>query len=465
MPLKHALAVALLGSLAGCGAGGTALSLPNSSQATSRTTSSYAVVYNFRGPPSDGYVPMGGLVSDGSGHLYGITAYGSGNLQTCSGGCGTFFSFDPSSRRETVLYSFGRTRRDAQSYPNFILFHDGSFYGTTQNGGKHDSGTVFKITPPASASGTWNEAIIYRFRGPPRDGSYPSQIIIDASGTIYGAAGAGGPSQKCTLGCGNVFMLRPPPAGNGEWRETVLHEFAGAPDGAGPSSLTLAPNGTLYGETNTGGPSSACGNNKGCGTVFALAPSRHGSGWALSIVHAFRTAKGPKNDGEVPEGGLTLTSSGTLYGVTAYGGPQTRCYIHGYDWSGCGTFFLLKPTASGDRTRWTESILYLFKGAPADARAPDNLTFEGRGFYGTSAFGGQGYCNRYWGCGTLFHLSPPRRDSHWSETMVHSLGGGRSDGWDPGGPVIDEGKDFYGVTMYGGAYCTFGCGTIYEFRP
>jgi uncharacterized repeat protein (TIGR03803 family) len=407
---------------------------------------------------------MQSLVSDGSGSLYGITAFGGGSVQTCNGGCGTFFGFDPSSHRETVLYSFGATRHDKQLYPNFILFHDGSFYGTTLNGRKNDSGTVFKITPPASESGTWSESTLYHFRGAPRDGSYPGQIIIDASGTIYGAAAAGGPSHKCNLGCGNVFMLKPP-AKNGEWRETVLHEFEGAPDGAGPNSLTFAPNGTLYGETNGGGPSSACGSHKGCGTVFALSRSRHGSRWALSIVHAFRTSKGPKNDGEFPNGGLTVASNGALYGVTAYGGPATHCYVRGYDWSGCGTFFLLKPAASGDRTRWTESILYLFKGAPADARGPDSLAFEGRGFYGTSAFGGQGYCNRYWGCGTLFHLSPPGRDSHWSETMVHSFSGGTSDGHDPSGPVIAAGKDFYGITMYGGAYCQFGCGTIYELRP
>lgn len=465
MAARHVLAVLLLGVLVGCNAGSIALSPPNSSDAASRTTSSYAVVYNFRGSPSDGYVPMVSLVSDGSGRLYGVTSYGGGNVQACNGGCGSFFSFDPSSRRETVLYSFGRTRRDAQSYPNFILFHDGSFYGVTQNGGEHDSGTVFKITPPATENGAWNEAIIYRFRGAPHDGSYPGQLIMDSSGTIYGAAVGGGPSRKCALGCGNVFMLTPPPAGNGVWRETVLHEFAGAPDGAGPNSLALAPNGTLYGETASGGPSSACGNDKGCGTVFALSRSRHGSRWDLSIVHAFRTAKGPKNDGEFPNGGLTLASNGELYGVTAYGGPRTHCYVHGYDWSGCGTFFLLKPTAAGGRTRWTESILYLFKGAPADARAPSSLISEGRGFYGTSAFGGQGYCNGYWGCGTLFHLSIARRDSRWSETVVHSFSGRTTDGWDPSGPVIHEGNDFYGATMYGGAYCLFGCGTIYQFRP
>ena len=465
MATKTPLYAALLLSLAACNAGGLTSSLPNHALSAARAKSSYALVYSFRGAP-DGYVPMGGLVSDGSGLLYGVTNYGGSPPRGCNGstGCGTFFTFDPSSRQDTILYSFGKMRDDGQ-LPNSLLFHNGSFYGTTQDGGTSASlGTVFKITPPAREGGKWNETILYRFRGPPNDGSSPSQLTIDAAGAIYGTAGEGGPATKCALGCGAIFKLTPAP-GKGEWNETILHSFAGVPDGAAPSVLILGQNGTLYGETNAGGRSSACEGvqNLGCGTIFALKPSR-GSRWTETILHSFKAAKAPKNDGEFPYGGLTLAADGALYGVTAYGGPVPGCYTQGYPWSGCGTFFLLKPV-SGERTQWAESILYHFKGGSNDGAKPDSITPEGGGFYGTTVSGGAGYCNRGTGCGTLFHFIPSPHRTKWAETMAHSFSGGISDGWDPGGAVVADRNRLYGLTMYGGAFCTFGCGTIYEFKP
>jgi uncharacterized repeat protein (TIGR03803 family) len=449
-------------SVVACNAAEPSIPPANSVRGAARTTSSYSVVYSFRGEP-DGYVPTGGLISNDSGRLYGVTYYGGATARGCNGdvGCGTFFMFDPSSRRETVLYSFGRTRDDGQ-LPNSLLLYHGSFYGTTQVGGTTASlGTVFKITPPARAGGKWNETILHRFHGSPNDGSDPSQLTIDASGSIYGTAGEGGSATKCFLGCGAIFKLTPPPAGNGEWHETILHSFAGAPDdGAAPFVLILGPNGTFYGETDAGGRSAACGDD-GCGTVFALTAS-HGSRWTEMILHAFKARNTPKNDGEFPNGGLPLTSNGALYGVTAYGG-RGGC-TQGPPWLGCGTFFLLKPS-SDKRAKWTESILYFFKGGASDGGIPDGITSEGRSFYGTTVDGGGGYCERGAGCGTLFSLTPSRHHTKWTETVAHKFSGGTTDGWDPSGPVIAEGGGLYGVTMYGGAYCTFGCGTIYELQP
>lgn len=462
--MKLAPAAALILSLAACGAGGFRLSPPNGAQGTARTTSSYAIVHMFQGAP-DGYVPTSALVSDNSGRLYGVTYYGGATRRGCndSTGCGTFFTFDPSSRQETVLYSFGGMRGDGQ-LPNSLTFYDGSFYGTTEDGGTNASlGTVFKIAPPDRNGGTWKETVLHRFRGSPNDGGDPLRLTIDASGTIYGTAGNGGSATKCFLGCGAIFKLTPP-AGKGEWQETILHSFAGVPDGAAPSTLILAPNRTLYGETNAGGRSTVCGTGRGCGTVFALKPS-HGSGWAETIVHSFQARGAPKNDGEFPYGGLVLTSNGTLDGVTAYGGSLRLCYTQGYPWSGCGTFFQLKPT-HGQQRAWAESIFYLFKGGASDGAAPDAIGSERSGFYGTTVRGGGGYCDRGLGCGTLFHLTTSRARTGWTETIVHSFEGAPSDGWDPSGSAVRDRKGLYGVTMYGGSGpCAFGCGTIYEYQP
>ncbi|MGC2635158.1 MAG: choice-of-anchor tandem repeat GloVer-containing protein [Candidatus Cybelea sp.] len=264
-------------------------------------------MHSFQGSP-DGYVPTSALVSDNSGRLYGVTDYGGVTPHGCNSGtgCGTFFTLDPSSRQETVLYSFGRTRGDGQ-LPNSLLFYDGSFYGTTEDGGTNASlGTVFKITPDRKRS-NWNETILHRFRGSPNDGASPMQLTIDASGIIYGTAGNGGSATKCFQGCGAVFKLTHP-SGKGKWQEAILHSFAGVPDGIAPSDLILAPNRTFYGETGAGGRSTACGSVKGCGTIFALKPSG-GSRWTETIVHSFQANGAPKDDGEFPFGGLVLTST------------------------------------------------------------------------------------------------------------------------------------------------------------
>jgi hypothetical protein len=36
---------------------------------------------------------------------------------------------------------------------------------------------------------------------------------------------------------------------------------------------------------------------------------------------------------------------------------------------------------------------------------------------------------------------------------------------DPGGTIVADHNGLYGITLYGGAFCLFGCGTIYELQP
>jgi len=68
-----------------------------------------------------------------------------------------------------------------------------------------------------------------------------------------------------------VYKLTPPAAGQTAWSESVLHTFAGAPDGAYPSAGLLAnATGTLYGTTPFGGVAGC--RTDGCGTVFEVIP-------------------------------------------------------------------------------------------------------------------------------------------------------------------------------------------------
>jgi hypothetical protein len=104
--------------------GGTGVSLVNGAYAygtvfmlaPSGSGYNYTVLYNFCPPSSttfctDGAAPVGALIEDASGNLYGTTALGGTGTHAlnCIGlGCGTVFKLSPngSGYVETVLYSF-----------------------------------------------------------------------------------------------------------------------------------------------------------------------------------------------------------------------------------------------------------------------------------------------------------------------------------------------------------------------
>ncbi len=160
---------------------------------------------------------------------------------------------------KTVLYSF--TGGFDGSYPTAspVLDSSGALYGTTSDGGTFNrAGTVYKLTPPAGGSGSWEVTTLYPFQDE-ADGGYPqASLIFDGSGNLYGTTLTG------TSGAGVVFELTPP-SGGSTWSETVLHTFAGGSDGASPYTPVLLVGTTLYGATWGGG-------SKGAGTVFEITP-------------------------------------------------------------------------------------------------------------------------------------------------------------------------------------------------
>src|SRR5277367_2467410 len=83
-------------------------------------------------------------------------------------------------------------------------------------------------------------------------------------------------------------------------------------------------------------------------------------------------------DGAYPTSALTEDASGSLYGVTTYGGivnSNEGCPL------GCGTVFLLSKSASGS---WQKSVIYSFP-AKAGGRFPSGtLTLDSSGnIFGT----------------------------------------------------------------------------------
>ena len=89
-------------------------------------------------------------------------------------------------------------------------------------------------------------------------------IVEGADGNFYGVAAFGG-----EFGSGTAFRVTP------EGDLTVLHDFAGPPDGALPVALILGSDGNFYGVGSQGGlGEEPCDSTiPGCGTLFRMAPS------------------------------------------------------------------------------------------------------------------------------------------------------------------------------------------------
>ena len=151
-----------------------------------------STIYSFTSP-TDGYGPAGLLAIDGQGNLYGTTENGGAYWQSPDYSPGTVFKISPSGAK--TMYSFGQSNIDGMN-PNgsVILDSSGNLYGTTQNGGANGKGTLFKI----SSSGVMS--ILYSFGASATDGQNPSgSIVMDNAGNIYGTTQNGGANNKGTV--------------------------------------------------------------------------------------------------------------------------------------------------------------------------------------------------------------------------------------------------------------------------
>jgi uncharacterized repeat protein (TIGR03803 family) len=184
--------------------------------------------------------PLAGLVMDGSGNLYG-TASGVGPLVS---GPGSVFEVAAGSGTATTLASFIRV--PYVGHPHGGLFMDGSgdLFGTTYDGGPGNAGTVFEV---AAGSGKITTLASFSLSG--TGGVGPAAgVVVDSFGNVYGTTSARG----------TVFVV---PAGSGAATTLVSFNWA---NGANPTAdLIRDAQGALFGTTNSGGAF-------GGGTVFEL---------------------------------------------------------------------------------------------------------------------------------------------------------------------------------------------------
>ena len=446
-------------SYGGVGGWGTVFELtPGTDGAWTET-----ILYSFT-DGADGADPSASLTLDSSGAVYGTTQNG-GDVNCPGNdnyGCGTVFQLTKNSDNtwaETVLYSF--TDSDDGGYPlgNVIFDSEGTLYGTTPNGGAGSSGTVFSLTPNANRS--WSLSTIYDFEGAP-DGRGPSAgLIFGKNGQLYGTTQGGGTTGCNAGGCGTVFELTQHKPGH--WTERVIHRFQNGSlsDGTQPAaSLLMDKEDHLYGTTAYGGiPYSYCGAGYGtpesCGTVFQL-KAAPGGRWIENVIYRFP----PGSEGIGPAAGVISDGSGNLYSTT-YDGGIGPCHGSSTPESGCGTVFELKLNARGG---WRQLILHEFNGISDGAGPEGSLISDASGnLYGTTSYGGSSHCIPYAGCGgTVFELSPTQHG--WKETVLYTFPYGGLHGSSPqSGLSVDSNGSLYGTTFYGGGVsCHLGCGTAFK---
>ncbi|QGM44923.1 choice-of-anchor tandem repeat GloVer-containing protein [Methylocystis heyeri] len=405
------------------------------------TPLSETALYSFTGSAAGGSPGLVTLLADSKGALYGTTLAGGAN------GNGVVFKLAPpafgkSQWTESVLYSFSASD-GAGPYSGLVRDSVGALYGVTQLApGTANLGAAFRLTPPVSPSTQWSYARIYDFAlatgadpyGPP---------VFDNMGALIGAARYGGYYNG-----GTIYKITPPASAGAPWTGAALYNFTAGADGANPQFLSADSNGTIYGTTQGGG-------SGGKGVVFKLTPSGANCTpvfpnlWCETVLYKFSGT-----DGAAPLAGLSMDSSGTLYGTTSAGGAHNL-----------GVVFSLTPPIPPS-TQWQETVLYSFAGGQDAATPYSPVTLMGGSLYGATYNGGGTGCGGL-GCGALFQLAPPVAPAtRWTENILYRFAAGGDGGFPQGGLIFNElrfgaGLAAYGVTNVGG---TSNAGVVFALQ-
>jgi uncharacterized repeat protein (TIGR03803 family) len=358
--------------------------------------SNFATIANFDG--NDGSAPAA-LTPFTDGAFYGVAGSGPGVLND-----GVVFRFDPASNLLTMLYAFDGT---AGAFPQgrVVLGPSGTIFGVTSLYGSAGGGTVFEYHPATQVM-----KVLHAFTSG-RDGGNPAGgLTLGGDGFLYGVTQHGG-----VFNYGTVFRINPVTG-----VLTTLHAFNGTDGEAPTGSLSLSPDGNLYGTTSVTLQSDP-------GTIFRVAPKtgqvttllrfpvaalaesgnlavdKGGNlfdprgdlvgatrGLILEFVPATRKLSTVKifdtHNGDYPTGSLLIDPVGNIFGAT-WGGGQF----------GNGTLFEIGSA------HHLMSVLYSFNtGLPAFQGAPTlSLRFgPGGSLLGTTAEGG------YYGYGTIYQFTP-----------------------------------------------------------
>jgi uncharacterized repeat protein (TIGR03803 family) len=185
------------------------------------------ILHTFGG--TDGQYPEHGVVMDKKGNLYGVTAFGG------TGDNGSVYEIAKNGTF-TSLYSFTGGNDGGFLYGGLAIDKKGNLYGSADDDGTGNAGTVFKMTSKGALT------TIYDFTGG-ADGGNPEGDMLLLGKTLYSAATTGAAN-----GLGGVYSV------SLKGKEKVLGEFSDA--NGNYYSAGVTPSGKiLYGTTEYGGSS------------------------------------------------------------------------------------------------------------------------------------------------------------------------------------------------------------------
>jgi uncharacterized repeat protein (TIGR03803 family) len=210
--------------------------------------------------------PTGRLTFDAKGDLYGMTP-SSGDADA-----GAVFKLAPQGAgvwTASILYTFGLTNTTDAINPVGALVFDGSgnLYGASNSGGINSEGLVFKLSPISGGGVPWTETLLHQFNDDGTDGVNPvGGVSFDAKGNLYGTTSSGGADKGIfgQFGYGTIYEIA---AAATAPKYKVVYNFDYAlndTDGFHPySNPVFDASGNLYG-TSSGGSDAA-------GAVYELA--------------------------------------------------------------------------------------------------------------------------------------------------------------------------------------------------
>ncbi len=273
----NALYLAGNGDFYGTTTGGGSFSSGNLFRITS--SGAYTTLVNFNPATGATNTPVGSVVMDSSGNIYGVVNT-VGYINE-----GGVFKYGTNGTLTTFASDFTAI---FPGLPTGGLIMDGSgnLYGVASEASHN--GVIYKVASNGAISA------LCTFNG--TDGSNPiGNLVRDSAGNLYGVTEYGG-----SAGDGTIFKL----AANGTL--TTLVNFTGA-NGANPAAgLAMDSAGNLYGVTSGGGA-------YGYGTVYEIS-----SGGTFTDLYNFSQLSAVFN----PLGTPYISSSGNIYADASSGGSN-----------------------------------------------------------------------------------------------------------------------------------------------
>ena len=253
-------------------------------------TNTYTKLYDFDN--TNGAGPAGSLIQLKNGLLYGTTAQGG------TSNAGVIFSFNPVSSVYSDVKDFDITN-GLSPVGDLLEATDGLLYGMTVNGGTSQSGVIFSFNPVSAAYNKLQDLDSAR-------GNYPSGSLTQAAnGKLYGMTYKGGSNNDGVIFSFNINTST----------YAKLYDLDSA-NGSDPfGNVVQAADGKLYGLTSQGGADNL-------GVVFSFDTSSSVYTKLQNLDNA---------SGAMPFGSFVQATDGKLYAMTFQGGDNNTGVIFSFD--------------------------------------------------------------------------------------------------------------------------------------